>query len=192
VAVPPTPPDVGRWVRELRRKQNLTVEELATRSGVSKSLISQIERNRTNPTLGTIWRLCTALGVSVQDVLGGSADRPSFAVVGAHATPVIRSLDGRCRLRILGPIDLGGLIEWYDFSAEPGGELVSAAHDPGTVEHLSVMEGTLSVESEGATMDVNADETARYRADCGHAIRNRGAVPARALMVVVLRRPVAG
>ncbi len=186
---PSTPPDVGRWVRDLRRQRNLTVEELAMRSGVSKSLVSQIERNRTNPTLGTLWRLCGALGVGIQEVLGGAGEAPAAAVVGAHATPAIRSQDGKCGLRILGPVDLGGLVEWYDFSALPGGELVSAAHDPGTVEHLSVLEGSLQVESAGTQVAACAEETARYRADCPHAIRNRGSTPARALLVVVLRRP---
>lgn len=192
MAQPPlaAPPDIGGFIRGLRRKRNLTVEDLASRSGVSKSLVSQIERNRTNPTLGTIWRLCGALGIGVHEIFGGE-DGHAGAVdlVTAHATPTIRSSDGKCQLRILGPMDLGGLVEWYEVQADPGAELVSEAHDPGTAEHLSLLEGTLDVESGEERQTVTSGETARYAADRSHAIRNRTDAPARALLVVMLRRP---
>ncbi|MBC8158087.1 MAG: helix-turn-helix transcriptional regulator, partial [Alphaproteobacteria bacterium] len=57
-----TPPNVGEFVRKLRRSRGLTLEDLAEGSGVSKSMLSQIERNKTNPTLATVWRLCECLG----------------------------------------------------------------------------------------------------------------------------------
>ena len=183
------PPSVGQVVHRLRRAKNLTLEELARRSGVSKSMLSQIERNRTNPTFATIWRLTNALGVGLDEVIRGEGREPSVDVVAAHATPSVSSADGRCRLRILGPLDLAGLTEWYEMMAEPDAELVSEAHDSGTTEHLSVFEGSLVVESGDHSSEVGAGETARYPADQGHAIRNRGGVPARALLVVVLRRP---
>ena len=135
------PPSVGQVVHRLRRAKNLTLEELARRSGVSKSMLSQIERNRTNPTFATIWRLTNALGVGLDEVIRGEGREPSVDVVAAHATPSVSSADGRCRLRILGPLDLAGLTEWYEMMAEPDAELVSEAHDSGTTEHLRCSRG---------------------------------------------------
>jgi mannose-6-phosphate isomerase-like protein (cupin superfamily) len=78
--------------------------------------------------------------------------------------------------------------------AEPGAALVAEAHQPGTMEHLTVLEGEFAVESAGQIVQATNGETVRYRADCPHSVRNTGDGPARALMVVVLGgpRPPAG
>ena len=52
---------LGKTIQRLRKAYNLSLSELAEQSGVAKSIISQIERNETNPTLATIWRLAQAL-----------------------------------------------------------------------------------------------------------------------------------
>ncbi|WP_163521161.1 helix-turn-helix domain-containing protein, partial [Klebsiella michiganensis] len=52
--------NLGRTVQRLRKAYNLSLSELSEQSGVAKSIISQIERNETNPTLATIWRLSQA------------------------------------------------------------------------------------------------------------------------------------
>lgn len=183
-----TPPNVGQYVRSQRRSRGLTLEELANRSGVSKSMLSQIERDQTNPTLATVWRLCDSLGVSVESFLGQDERVEAIEVLTAHATPSIRSADGGCELRILGPLNLGGQMEWYDMRAQCDAELVSQPHDAGTVEHLTVLDGALVVESGGERRTLEVGETARYRADRPHAIRNEGDRPARALLVVILGR----
>ena len=85
-----------------------------------------------------------------------------------------------------------GKVEWYEFDAEPGAALVSDPHGPGTVEHLTVLDGTPEVESGGERAAVGAGDTARYRADANHAIGNTGAGAAKALLVVVLRAPPGG
>ena len=58
---------LGKTIQRLRKAYNLSLSELAEQSGVAKSIISQIERNETNPTLATIWRLSQALDVSIED-----------------------------------------------------------------------------------------------------------------------------
>ena len=96
---------------------------------------------------------------------------PALTLVSAPATPVIRSNDGKCELRILGPIALAGKVEWYELTIEPDGELASDAHEEGAKEHLSVQAGSLVVQVAGTTPLVAAqkqplDET-RLRAQLG-------------------------
>ena len=57
---------LGKTIQRLRKAYNLSLSELAEQSGVAKSIISQIERNETNPTLATIWRLSQALDISIE------------------------------------------------------------------------------------------------------------------------------
>src|SRR5690349_24172953 len=67
---------LGKTIQRLRKAYNLSLSELAEQSGVAKSIISQIERNETNPTLATIWRLSQALDVSIERVLAAADDEP--------------------------------------------------------------------------------------------------------------------
>jgi len=153
---------------------------------VSKSMLSQIERNQANPTVAVVWRLANALGVPLNQLLGD--DKPSaplIATVPAHATPSLRNPDGSCELRILGPIELAGQFEWYELTVQPGGALESQAHEPGSREHLSVLSGQLEVQAGEERTRLKAGETARYAADLPHAIRNTGKGNATALMIVL-------
>jgi transcriptional regulator with XRE-family HTH domain len=145
------PPAVGQRLQALRKAQRLSLDELSRRAGVSKSMLSDVERNQANPTVAVVWRLAQALGVSLGDLLaeGETVPAPAITVLPAHAAPLIRSPDGLCELRILGPLDLAGRIEWYELTVQPGGELVSEAHEGGTREHLTVLGGSLTVSCGG-------------------------------------------
>ena len=180
------PPKVGATLQSLRQAQGLSLDELSRRAGVSKSMLSQIERNQANPTVAVVWRLANALRVELSELLGGAkAAAPAIETVPAHATPALFSPDGLCQLRILGPIDLAGQFEWYELRVEPGGALESAAHEPGSREHLSVLSGQLEVSAAGNAQTLNAGETARYAVDGPHAIRNRSPHVAVGLLVVL-------
>jgi mannose-6-phosphate isomerase-like protein (cupin superfamily) len=149
-------------------------------------MLSQIERNQANPTVAVVWRLANALRVDLSELLGGERpSAPAIEVVPAHGTPGMSSPDGLCKLRILGPIDLAGQFEWYELTVQPGGALESAAHEPGSREHLSVLSGALEVSAGQVTQKLKSGETARYAVDGPHAIRNHGKQPASALLVVL-------
>jgi len=183
----PEPPPVGATLAALRQARALSLDELSRRAGVSKSMLSQIERSQANPTVAVVWRLANALGVSIGELLGSAHGpaAPSVTVMPAHATPALRSPDGLCELRILGPIDLAGRFEWYELTVQPGGALVSQAHEPGSREHLSVLSGALELSAGDSAARVRRGETARYAADQAHAIRNAARTAATALLAVV-------
>ena len=181
------PPAVGSKLQEIRKAQQLSLDELSKRAGVSKSMLSEVERNQANPTVGVLWRLASALGLSLTDLLAGGADHkatPTVELVAAHSIPVTTSPDGKCTLRILGPIALAGKVEWYELTVEAGGVLASEPHEAGAREHLSVLSGTLTVQAADSSKVLKAGDSARYAVDVQHAIRNTGKGLAKALLVV--------
>lgn len=185
-----TSPRIGTALLEARKRAGFSLDELARQSGVSKSILSQIERDRTNPTLATVWRICAALDHAPEALFRGDAVEKGRGIVAvtANATPEVRSEDGLCRLRILGAIETVESVQWYELAAEPGGVLDSAAHGSGSVEHLTVIEGALTVTANGETRTAGAGETLRYAtAEGSHRIVNAGEAPARALMVCTLQ-----
>jgi len=182
------PPEVGATLQRLRLARGLTLEHLSRIAGVSKSMLSQIEREKANPTIAITWRLANALGVQIGELLSSEV-RPVdlIRVVDAHEIPTLPGSHAGYSLRILGPMDLAGKYEWYELTLQPGGELASQAHDPGTTEHLTVVTGTVELEVGAEKRKIKHGATARYPADQSHAIRNAGKTEAKALLVVVHR-----
>lgn len=184
-------PALGNAIQRLRKAYNMSLGDLSEQSGVAKSIISQIERNETNPTIGTVQRLSKALDTTV-DVVLKQDDAPNFI---AHQTksaiPMLESEDGLCRLAIIGALNLVEYVQWYDFNAKPTGKLISEPHQPGTVEHLYVHKGELEVKCGAETKIVKQGESLRYRGDEPHTIYNTGPGDAHAIMVLIMR-PIGG
>jgi XRE family transcriptional regulator, regulator of sulfur utilization len=181
---------LGKTIQHLRKTYNLSLSDLAEQSGVAKSIISQIERNETNPTLATIWRLSQALDVSIERFLVQTDEQPFLEKSSRADTPILVSQDGKFKLAIIGWLKTVEWLQWYDVSADIGGELCSEPHQRGSIESISVLDGELEVEVSGLVERAYAGETLRYRCDKPHIIRNVGAVTARATMVCILKAAV--
>ena len=159
---------LGKTIQRLRKAYHLSLSELAEQSGVAKSIISQIERNETNPTLATIWRLSQALDISIERVLSVSEDEPFIDKTSRGDTPILLSDDGKVRLGIIGWIKTVEWLQWYDVHAEPGGVLESDPHQRGSIECLSVLEGEFEVEVAGVVQTAKAGETLRAMIESEH------------------------
>jgi XRE family transcriptional regulator, regulator of sulfur utilization len=181
---------LGKTIRRLRRAYNYSLGDLSEQSGVAKSIISQIEKNETNPTLGTLYKLARALNAPIEDILRGDDAPALIEKLGPSGTPLLMSEDGRCRLRIIGWIRTVELVQWYYLEADPGGTLESEPHPSGSIENLTVLRGAVSVTVGDEQFRVNTGETARYHADRPHRIANDGDAVASAMMVNLLA-PVA-
>jgi XRE family transcriptional regulator, regulator of sulfur utilization len=183
-----SPPEVGATLQRLRLARGLTLEDLSRIAGVSKSMLSQIEREKANPTIAITWRLANALGVQIGELLSSDTRvAETIRVLDAHETPTLPGTHAGYTLRILGPMEMAGKYEWYELTLAPGGELASQAHDPGTSEHVTVLHGALEVEVGVEKKKVKMGGTARYPADQNHVLRNTGKTEAKALLVVVHR-----
>jgi transcriptional regulator with XRE-family HTH domain len=166
-------------LRAARKARGLSLDAAAKLSGVSRSMVSQIERGESSPTVATLWNLTQALQVDFAGLLEGRA-RPGIEVTRAGSAPVIER--GGVTIRILSPAEAVGENEVYDLVFAPGAALVSDPHGPGCREHLTVIEGRLRVTSGGEAEDLGPGDVARYPADRDHEIAATGA--ARAILIV--------
>jgi len=184
-----TPPEIGPGLQAARKARRLTLEQLAQMSGVSRSMLSQIERGEANPTFAVLWNLTQALGIEFSELIAGSSvlHKPAIAVMSAEQTPEIVSGNGACRLRILSPMQTAGESEWYAVEMAAGGTLASAPHSAGAVEHFTALSGEFSVVSGSEERTVAAGETARYPADVNHAIANVSGEVGHGILVLLYR-----
>lgn len=183
-----TPPEVGATLQRMRLARNLTLDDLSRAAGVSKSMLSQIEREKTNPTIAVAWRLANALGVGIGELLESEArETELIRVLEAHELPTLPGDHAGYVLRILGPMELAGKFEWYELTLAVNGVLASTPHDPGASEHLTILQGNVELEVDDEQKKLKVGATARYLADRPHCIRNAGKTEARALLVVIHR-----
>lgn len=177
-------PKIGPVIQAERKKRHLTLDRLAALSGVSR-----IERSEANPTFAVVWSLTQALGIGFAQLLAGGTSQQrkpdSIDLVTLALTPEIKSPDGAWRLRIHSPPMLAGQVEWYEVEIAAGCMLQTASHATRTFEHPTAYSEGLLVKTEYGSQKLATGETARYRADAAHEIRNTGMQTARALMVVL-------
>jgi XRE family transcriptional regulator, regulator of sulfur utilization len=179
------PPAIGPRLQAERKARNLTLAELAQASGVSRSMLSEIERGDANPTYGTLWHLTRALGLDIASLISGASEEMrAIDHQTEQSTPLIRSADGTCTLHILSPASLVSVTEWYLLTFEPSGRLISEPHAAGTIEHLHCTEGEIAVTSGDLKTLLRPGETARYAADVEHGLVSTSPAGAKAFLVV--------
>lgn len=184
--IPGVTDKLGKTINRLRRAYNYSLGDLSEQSGVAKSIISQIEKNETNPTLSTLYKLARALNSPIEEILRGEDSPALVEKLGPSGTPLLMSDDGRCKLRIIGWIKTVELVQWYHLEAEPGGILESEPHPLGSIENLTVLSGSVMVTSGDETFKVSKGETARYKGDVPHRVVNDSDEVVTALMVNLL------
>ena len=102
---------LGGRVRESRRRRSLTLEELAERSGVSRAMISKLERGEKNPTLVVAARLAEGLGVTLSR-LAGMEERREVVVVPRERRMIMRDPETGFERQLLSPNFGGGGVEF--------------------------------------------------------------------------------
>ncbi len=193
---PTPPPKIGRKLYGLRKSRGLTLEDVETMSGISKSMLSQIERGKANPTFGTLWNLTQSLGISINQLMDrakSDAGRSRHMEhIDVYMTPTITSQDGKVKFHILSPRRINLPVEWYEVRIEPGGASRAHPHGSSSWEHFTCISGQITVEVGDREVVLNPGETLRYLAEVPHGTRNDTKRLAIGLMVVIMQDELAG
>ena len=166
---------LGGRLRAQRLRRGFSLEALAARSGVSRSMISDVERGTKIPTVLVLARLATALGVTVSRLLG--EDQPDKVIPIRRADqPAITDATGWQR-RILSPT-LPGVEFEFIRTTVPAGVVVGefAPHATGSREYVAVETGELTVTLDGTDHLLATGDALYYAGDCTHAFANAGEV----------------
>jgi transcriptional regulator with XRE-family HTH domain len=175
-------------VRDLRRKRGWTLEQLSAACGVSRSMLSEIERQRANPTLVVAYRIAQAFGMSLGELVEIPNATQRIDIIRADDRTFHYRSDRYCRIRTLSPLHLEKSVEYYEVVLRPGGALKSAPHFEGARELLTVQEGSVRIRSAGDTAELHKGDSAHYSADVTHAIENIASADAVCFLVVTYSR----
>ena len=175
---------LARNLRRLRGERALTLDELAKRAGVSRSMLIQIEQKRVNPTLATLVRIAQALDVGLAELVELSG-RSRVRVIPRGDVAELWASPGGGSGRLLVGSDQLDHIEFWDWRLEPGDVHEAEAHAAGTAEIIHVLEGDLALEVDGQTHVAAAGESVVFSADADHSYSNNGTRPLRVFMIVI-------
>lgn len=165
---------LGPRLRAERLARGFTLESLAAATGVSRSMLSDVERGSRVPTVLVLDRIATGLGTSIARLLREAS--PTRRVVLRHDDQDVARDPSGWERRVLSPVLPGVEFEFMRTTIGPGVDTgVFAPHAPDSREYLAVEAGTLSLSLDGEEIDVRAGDSVYYAGDCHHGFANRGA-----------------
>jgi transcriptional regulator with XRE-family HTH domain len=175
---------IARRVAAFRKRQGLSLDQLAVRAGVSKGSLAGLEKATGNPSISLLCQTAAALGVSVSDLLATSSPRKAetFALDGGkvlwrgQAGGIARLLFGT-----RGPL----MFELWEWVIHPAERYEAKAHSPGTKEILYAMKGHIGAVVDGEIFEVGPGQGLFMETDVPHAYYCAGKQPVRFRMVVV-------
>jgi rhodanese-related sulfurtransferase/transcriptional regulator with XRE-family HTH domain len=167
---------VGANMRKLRTDRNMSLDALAAATGLSRTLLGQIELGKTPPSVSLVWRIATAFDVPFSTMLATGA-RAETTVLRAEGAKRIASPDGRFASRALYLLSEKPGAEFYELYLAPHSREDAAAHQRGTRENLVVAAGRCEITITGARHDLAKGDAIVFMADVPHAYVNPGSEP---------------
>lgn len=160
---------IGRQLRMLRTRHGLSLRALAAEAGVSATLLSQVERGVTEPSLATLRRLAGVFGESVT-ALFDDQERPAVSISRPGERATLMGPRGKVRYERLTPSN--GQLEVLRGVLVPGEATSDELWGHPSLECTTVVAGTLTVEIDAESFPVAAGEAITFDARQPHRYRN--------------------
>lgn len=164
---------VARTLKQARKAQKITLDELSRRSGVSKGMVVEIEKCTANPSIGILCKIAAALGLSVADIVN-VAEPPSAHIIDSRDIPTLWTGELGGTARLLAGTSGPNMIELWRWEMFPGESFSSAGHPQGTLELFHVEKGTLKCVVGETELVIPAGSSAVARTDVPHVYSNTG------------------
>ncbi len=168
--------ELGKRIQELRREQELTLEALADRSGVSRAMLSKIERGEKNPTVAVALKIAKALAVSLFELLGEVEERRSLVIIPENKRMVVKDPETGFERQLLSPTFEGGGVEFMRHLIPQGSSSgnLPASRQKGLEKYIVVEKGKLRVVIGADEYLLDEGDAMYYKADVMHRYENAG------------------
>jgi transcriptional regulator with XRE-family HTH domain len=177
---------IAECVRELRAAQGLSLDTLARRCGVSRSMISLIERGETSPTAAVLDRLATGLGVVLAALFDAPAQASASPLARREDQPQWKDPASGYRRRNVSPPGVAQPIQIVEVQFPAGGHVMfdTAARDVCLHQQIWVLEGTMEITAGEARYRLCEGDCLAMRLDCPTGFHNPTREPARYAVVI--------
>jgi XRE family transcriptional regulator, regulator of sulfur utilization len=180
-----SPLHIGKNIKTIREKHDITQSILAERCGVSQSMLKQIESEKVNPTIATVWKIARGLDVDVDSLLTGQEHlQRTFSVSRKEYITRLETEEEGVHIKVLSPLSMAEDLEMYILTFKPGQSLPSSPHAARTKEFLTVLKGAVRVKTVENEAQLYEGDFIQYHADVEHTIENIHAGETEIYMIV--------
>ncbi|WP_027409044.1 helix-turn-helix domain-containing protein [Anoxybacteroides tepidamans] len=173
---------IAKNLKTIRESKKLSLEKVAELTGVSKTMIGQIERGESSPTITTIWKIANGLKISFTSLI--NHPQPDTKVVLRNEIQPLFEDNGKYRVYPHFPFENDRRFEVYSVEIEKGGYLSSDPHVEGAEEYITVFEGELTVRVNNIEHTLQSGDSIKFKADRPHSYHNSGDTLTRLSMVI--------
>lgn len=163
---------IAENTKALRALKGLTLQESAAITGVSKSMLAQIEKGEINPTISTLWKIANGYKVSFSSLM--EAQNTKSYVVRKEDITALEEDDGKYINFPIFPFEDDKHFETYRIQIKPNGLLKAKPHLNGTEEYITVFSGEVEIGADDEVYKLSVGDSIRFRADTPHFYKNIG------------------
>lgn len=165
--------NVSENLKRIRQSKGMSLDQAAEQTGVSKSMLAQIEKGTANPSLGVLGKITSGLRIEFQTFI--DPPRQDYCLVTPEELVPTKKLEAQYKVWTCFPFEDSQSVEVYRIDVEPGGVYVSGSHGERTREYISVIDGTLNVDCHDHVQQIKKGQVYKFETDQPHIYRNDGA-----------------
>ena len=167
-------------LRRLRKERNLSLGQLAEMAGVSKVILSQIEKGDSNPTINTIWKITGAFHLPYTSLL----EMPEKTAVHIKKKDISELTEDGYHIFNYYAKSQERNFELYQIEIEPGCIHPSIGHSLNSYEYIMMIEGEMVLETGGEEYLLKKDDALCFDASSAHSYQNTSGKNAKALLLI--------
>lgn len=158
-------------LRIIRHTKGYSLDKLASKCGVSRAMLSQIEQGKSTPTIAVLWKIANGLNVPFSELIKEKSNE-DIHVLEHENTKILYSNSKVFSSRALFPFTESRKTEFYELVLKPGGIEVAEPHKNGTTENIVVVTGKLRLRVKDRVIELEAKDSVFFRADVPHEYSN--------------------
>ena len=162
-------------LKRIRKSHHMSLDMMAEKTGVSKSMLGQIERGESNPTISTIGKIVEGLRIPFEALLYMKGD--NVLVMQSDEFPVCREREQEYQFKQMIPFEQTGKFELLSVRLEAETECQNPPHHEGTVEYVTVIQGRLLLSVGEEEYVVEEQQAVRFHTTQNYFYKNHGKTP---------------
>ncbi len=173
--------NVGKNIKTIREQKKITLDSAAKLTGVSRSMLAQIEKGEVNPTISILWKIANGYKVSFTSLV--KYDTPSLLIKSEEVAPLIEDDEKYINYPAF-PFQEDKQFETYRIEIKEGGYLQAQPHLEGAEEYITVFDGEVEIIADSETFRIKKGDSLSFKADVPHSYKNTGATTAYLSMII--------
>jgi transcriptional regulator with XRE-family HTH domain len=175
---------IAAGIKKRREQLGISANDLAEKSGVSRAMVSKIERLEVSPTAALLGRLCNGLGITLSSLIASAETSADPPIARASDQPVWRDPGTGLLRTMISPRNTGSRVEIVQVEFPIGAEVKYDAVRTPYDQHLIILQGKLTRTEGDEIIELNTGDCMHTRVDIVHTFINRGRSVCKYLVVV--------